>query len=217
MWPALDFIVTKQSLCSQIVSVEEARRRSTVGALELANDDSSLIPDLLSESNLLNEPHLITVSRFFTFCSVGSWSGWCLCVSGIGVGAGKLLGVRRIFARIVPNLPQNSRAPFLFILSEVLPGFSPNQNIWGRALSPGSYTSGIKSSVVSWWESENRWVKNPFKKKQKRQWDQNERENQLIIGFENPSEKHARNMKCLVYFSYFTLNTSWACSKMLLL
>nr|CAB3264612.1 oxidation resistance protein 1 [Phallusia mammillata] len=47
----------------EIVSIEEARRRSTLNALELANDDNSLMPELLDTSNLLNDSSVLSLCK----------------------------------------------------------------------------------------------------------------------------------------------------------
>ncbi|XP_078481137.1 oxidation resistance protein 1 [Ciona intestinalis] len=55
----------------EIVSVEEARRRSTLGAIELADDDTSLMPDLLDSSNLLNDDTLLELCRHIPARTIG--------------------------------------------------------------------------------------------------------------------------------------------------
>jgi len=71
----------------------------------------------------------------------------CAYIHFIGVGAGKFLGVRRIFARKVfePLFVRIlfSWRPFLFVktfrdfakVSQIFPGFSPNQNFWECAFT----------------------------------------------------------------------------------
>uniref|UniRef100_H2XX66 Oxidation resistance protein 1 n=1 Tax=Ciona intestinalis TaxID=7719 RepID=H2XX66_CIOIN len=54
-----------------IVSVEEAQRRSTLGAIELADDDTSLMPDLLDSSNLLNDDTFFQLCRHIPARTIG--------------------------------------------------------------------------------------------------------------------------------------------------
>ena len=51
----------------QLISVKEAERRTKLNANELANDDSSLLPEMLQTSSLIQEPSLLEVSCYEQF------------------------------------------------------------------------------------------------------------------------------------------------------
>ena len=46
----------------QLINVKEASKRTKVSANELANDDTSLVPEMLHASNLIKEESLLEVS-----------------------------------------------------------------------------------------------------------------------------------------------------------
>jgi len=64
----------------------------------------------------------------------------------ISEGAGKILGVRRIFARISPNLPEKFLGHFsceYFLMKTVLGAISSNQSMLGVIFFRSKYVAGF--------------------------------------------------------------------------
>uniref|UniRef100_H2YD23 Oxidation resistance protein 1 n=1 Tax=Ciona savignyi TaxID=51511 RepID=H2YD23_CIOSA len=94
----------------EIVSVDEARRRSTLGAIELANDDTSLMPDLLDSSNLLNDDTLLELCRHIPARTIGC--PWKLLYSTFEHG----ISLRTLYRKVASKY--NDDTPVVLIVQD---------------------------------------------------------------------------------------------------